>query len=114
MGGVGTLLSFYLDWLGDLEAFTEFRLVARITGVDRVIPFFDSEEWAEHVNRFKLPIVTRDSVRIPRGKHPFYWRTDSTLTLHQIVCFLIGSALGLPFELQGSAFISKYGTKKSG
>ena len=109
VAGIGTLLSYYLDWVGNDEHFSDFRLVVRLQGIRRVIPFFDSDEWSAHVNKLGLPIVTRDSVRIPRGKRAYNFEAHGNLSLHQMACFVVGNALGLPFEVQGSAFLEKYG-----
>ena len=109
IGGIGTLLSFYLEWLGDKSQITNFRTVVKIDGVERTVPFFDSDEWGAHVKKFGLPIVNRDHIRIPtRTKQAFFFNTDARMPLLQLLCFVIGNALGLPSELQGAAFFQTY------
>jgi hypothetical protein len=110
VGSIGTLLSFYLEWLGDKSQITEFRTVVKIDGLQRTVPFFDSDEWGAHVKKVGLPMINRDHIRIPtRVKQAFFFRTDAPAPLLQMLCFVIGNALGLPSELQGAAFFQTYG-----
>jgi hypothetical protein len=114
---IGTHLSFYLEWLGDKDPISEFRVAIKLDGIRRAVPFFDSDDWGKHVHNYSLPIVDRERICIPSGrKRSLLWDSSPTAdaSLLEMLCFMIGNALGLPHGLQTRAFFTRYFAKELG
>jgi Putative DNA-binding domain len=114
---LGTQLSFYLEWLANKGTISDFRVAARLLGIRKVVPFFDSEDWAEHVNKYGFPISERKEISIPSGrKRSLLWDAspDADASLLQMLCYLVGNSLGLPYNLQTRAFFGKYASTAMG
>lgn len=97
---VAHLLSYYQEWLGAESYLTELQIAAVIEGVWRSVPFFDSDDWGAHVQKFGLPITSRtvikippeigDGIRVPaNSEHPVWLDLCGDLSL----------AFGLPLQL---------------
>jgi hypothetical protein len=113
MAGIGALLSFYLEWVKEHGPVSEFRVAIKLEGVRNVVPFFDAEEWGQYVKNYGLPVMRRERVQIPGGvrKSRLWDASPSTKSpLLEMVCYMAGHALGLPHDLQSSAFFKTYGS----
>ncbi len=91
------LFGYYLDWLDDHHV--DLRIVIQLDNVWRVVPFIDADEWAQHAEKFGIPVVDRNKINIPRyfdNGLPFTISTNQSIWLK--ICQLINSALGLPSE----------------
>jgi hypothetical protein len=111
--GIGALLSFYLEWVKEHGAVSEFRFAMKLEGVRNVVPFFDAEEWGQYVQKYGLPVMSRWKVRIPSGvRKSRLWDAapGAKTPLLEMVCYMTGHALGLPHELQSEAFFKTYGS----
>lgn len=70
---ISLLLSLYLEWLkyelsDSWTVGNGFRVGLRLTNVWGNVPFLDVDEWGEHVKAFGLPMMQRDSARVPRNE----------------------------------------------
>jgi hypothetical protein len=86
------LLNYYQEWLGK-EALSA-KLLASITmeGVWRSVPFCDADQWGEHVQRFGLPVLNKDTLRFPEPRLV----VKGTDPLWITICPIIGMGFGLP------------------
>jgi hypothetical protein len=112
MAGIGALLSFYLEWVKEHGAVSEFRIAIKLEGVRYVVPFFDAEEWGQYVQKYGLPVMSRSRVRIPSGvRKSNLWDASSgaKAPLLEMICYMAGQALGMSHELQSEAFFKTYG-----
>jgi len=96
---VANLLNYYQEWLGK-EALPA-KLLAAITmeGVWRSVPFCDLDQWGEHVQRFGLPVLNKDTLRFPETTR---WVVEGTDPLWITICPIMSIGFGLP----GSFFSS--------
>lgn len=76
---------------------------ATLEGFWRHVPFWNSPEWAKHVHRFGLPLVLRDTIRVPSEKGIKFQRTGGEAVAG--LAHLLGVALGLPIEVSKDAYL---------
>jgi hypothetical protein len=60
------LMGFYKHWLGEDSPVTDIKAAIEIENAWRVVPFFDDDEWGEHVKNLGLPVMKTGGTRIPR------------------------------------------------
>jgi hypothetical protein len=103
--GIATLVNYYLDWLGKSNTLTDFQVALELDEVWRYVPFYDLDEWGQHVEQFGLPVLMRNYVRFPEeeGKGQFISAEDN---LWVNLCFSAGLACGLPGEFFARTFSS--------
>lgn len=104
------LATCYEDWLdrefsGASSEDRSFRAAVRIEEVWRSVPFVDSDEWADFVTRFGLPVIQRDLITIPHDvSEGFEVTADIERPLWTYFAFRVSAALGFPQEMvQGFA-----------
>jgi hypothetical protein len=101
---IATLVTFYMDWVGEQPATNEFRYAAVIEDIRRTVPFFDSDKWGEFVAEFGLPVNGRKIINIrPSSENWFSWGADRSFPLWQIISLMISYAFGLPEPLYQKA-----------
>lgn len=101
------LLGFYHHWIGESNAIVDVRIAMEIKNVWRRVPFIDSDEWADQVYKFGLPILKRDHILIPNdiGKGMIVSYTDRFAlwqTFHSSLCL----GFGLPNELHTAPILN--------
>lgn len=67
------LVRFYAEWLGETDWWPDFRCGFSLTGLWSTVPFVDTEEWAELVNRWGPPIIS-SYIQVP-----FEWKGPPVL-----------------------------------
>jgi hypothetical protein len=98
------LFTFYLEWLGDQPLVTELKTAVIMDNVWRSVPLIDSDDFGEYVQKFGLPIIQADSIRMPEWvKQGFYLPLNDNVPAWLNLCIWINLAFGLPMELSSSA-----------
>ncbi len=105
---IASLLSYYQNWLSEDPLASNLLFSVKINLKSRSIPFFDSSEWGEYVERFGLPIINQNLLKIPNstgrgGGSQVLIRKDWPLWLE--ICYFISLALGLPPELYSNILL---------
>lgn len=104
---IAHLVSYYQAWLqrrlGEEIRALDIKAAATITGVWRSVPFFDSDEWGEHVAKFGLPVVGSDLVRLPADIGRGLVVTGEAAPAWLLLGSYISLALGLPIDLASTA-----------
>lgn len=92
-GIVINLLNYYQEWLGKATLPTnEFLVAISMEGVWRSVPFCDADQWGEHVNKFGLPVLNKNSLSFPETK----WIINGATPLWEKICPVIGMGFGFP------------------
>lgn len=99
--------SFYSEWHGAFLQGTGMLWALRFSSVWRCWPFWDSDEWGNHVEKSGLPILRTDEYRHPE-EGMLILRHDELPTLWCKVCVQGGMALGIPGDLVVDAMASGY------
>ncbi|RLI51830.1 MAG: hypothetical protein DRP09_18825 [Candidatus Thorarchaeota archaeon] len=84
------LVNFYQEWLGIPQ--TDFRVALVLENVRRSVPFCDTDQWGDHVQKFGLPVLNKDSSRFPETS----WMARGNTPLWIQICPVIGMGFGLP------------------
>lgn len=97
-GLISWMITLYTNWLQKLnwqgEAWTRMRL----TNIWRCVPFYDTDAWMEHVQKFGIPVSHRAKVDIPtRGQRPLQASLFQEGGLATLLSF-VGLALGVPIN----------------
>jgi len=96
----GSLLTWYLAWLGDSAPIDSLETAIELDGVWRHVPFGDTDEWAAYVERFGLPVLRQDQLSVPfspgRSLRVDLRRPAANVWLE--VARLVGQAFGLTAE----------------
>jgi hypothetical protein len=97
---VAFLLSYYQEWLGKEPSLTDLKVAVVIEGVECAVPFFDSDEWGNHVKKFSLPVAPSKTITIPQDiGRGLLMSLSEECPLWATLCSYIGLAFGLPVEL---------------
>jgi hypothetical protein len=105
--------NFYLKWLGKQPSLMKLKAAIIIDNVSRYVPIVDSDEFAEYIKKFGLPVLQTNTIRIPEeigNGLPIFFDEEVHPWL-QLCTQILYPALGLPVDLSAEAFaveISKY------
>jgi len=98
---IASLFAFYETWLGKDSWFTDLVVGVAIENPSRTIPFFDADEWGDHVQKFGLPVINQKKITVPedigRGLS-LGWGEEDAMPRWMIVCFF--TALAFEFALE--------------
>lgn len=95
---IASLVTFYQEWLGPQPCVSEFRFAGRVDDVERGVPFFDSDHWAQYVREFGFPVCHKRRLFVP-GRLWWWWEPKMDAPLWQIIALYISYALGIPESL---------------
>lgn len=105
---IAFLMTYYQEWLKDETLLTELQAAVTIRDAWRSVPFIDSDEWADYVQKFGLPVLHESDISIPatleRGMSLVL--NDDTPPWLQLCTQVIGLAFGLPPELHDNILFS--------
>jgi Putative DNA-binding domain len=112
------LLTYYRDWLGNAVAIDHFRVALTIKNVWRFVPFCDSDDWADFVKNYGLPVVNRSSIEMPEGigSGMMIKEIGENMGIWGFICSLASMGVGLPLDTTGallSETLMKAGMKKA-
>jgi hypothetical protein len=97
---LASLVTFYQDWLGAQPCVSEIRFAARLDDLERGVPFFDSDHWAQYVREFGFPVCHKRRLFVPR-RYWWAWDPKVDVPLWQLITFNISYELGIPETLHG-------------
>jgi hypothetical protein len=104
---IACILCYYQEWLGSEPLLAELQFGVTIEGVWRSVPFFDSDEWGLYVQKYGLPVVGDELIRVPRdfsrGGIRVGLGNDWPLWLE--ICYYLSLAFGLPPELYSNTLL---------
>lgn len=98
-----TALNYYQKWIGKGSFLPDVKVVAELTGVWRIVPFFPSVHWSEFVETFGLPTIGTDNLKIPSN---FEWASPISLDEKKLPLLVLSSiafALGFSEDLFGKS-----------
>lgn len=101
---IAVLMGLYRDWLGEQPWLTDLRVAVSAAGAWRTVPFIDATNWASHVERFGLPVVTSSRIQIPDPISAGMFLDATNPQLWIAIAGWIGLGFGLPSELQSESF----------
>jgi hypothetical protein len=99
---VANLLNYYQEWLGKEVLPTKLLVAISMEGVWRSVPFCDADQWGEHVQRFGLTVLNKDTLRFPETR----WMVKGTDPLWITICPIIGMGFGLPVSFFSSVLFT--------
>jgi hypothetical protein len=101
---VKLLLNFYQTWYGAEIEQNSLRVSIMMNHIWRSLPFYDSDEWASHVQKFGLPIQNVDSIKIPNGN----WKLIlDKFPIWPTVCSSLRAGFGLPIDFFFNTLFAK-------
>ena len=107
------LVNFYQYLLEQQALVEQLEITIKLENVKRHLPFFDSGEWAEYLNKFSQPINYKSTICINKANdRGLLLNCDSKLPLG--ICVLVGNSFGIPLDLVTNIVcesIAKYGKK---
>jgi hypothetical protein len=101
------MLTYHWHWFTqEITPYTspsaEFSVAVHGYGLWRSVAFLDSDIWAGHIQKFGLPVMTRDTFRFPRqGDKVFQTSMHENGLLWMLVNGLVLREFGLPDNLIG-------------
>lgn len=95
---LASLVTFYEEWLGAQPCVSEMRFAARVDDIERGVPFFDSDHWAQHIREFGFPVCHKRRLFVP-AKRWWPWSRADNVPLWQMISILINHELGIPERL---------------
>jgi hypothetical protein len=101
------ILAFYRQWLGTDSPVSEMKLAIEIRNAWRVVPFYDDDSWATHIDEFGMPVTKIANWRLPSNPDKaivFNFR-DATYAGEE-VGNILSEAFGLPSELYPAALMA--------
>jgi hypothetical protein len=84
--------------VGEEPCVSEIRFAARLDDVDRGTPFFDSDQWAQHVREFGFPVCHKRRLFVP-ANYWWAWSGIDNVPLWQFISIVISYELGIPEPL---------------
>lgn len=95
-GLLSWMVTVYTNWLQKLNWQGEVWTRMRLTNVWRCVPFYDTDAWMEHVQKFGVPVSHRDTIEMPtQGQRPLQVSLTKEGGLGILLSF-VGLALGVP------------------
>ena len=95
--GIINLISLYQNILDDRSPIKQIELTIKIEKARKSIPFFNSNQWAEHIHKFGVPIIYKDLILINKNNGRG-WQFNYDVKLSRNICVLVGNSFGLPLE----------------
>lgn len=96
---MAVLISFYEKWLGEESKIVDLQLGIIFDGIWRAVPFSESDEWAENVEKFGLPIKNKNNAMIPENIERGLLCNYYDMLLWLWLGYNISLELGMPREL---------------
>lgn len=97
---VAALFNYYREWLGDEFWSPDIKIAVTLEDVWRAVPFFDWDEWGDHVKKFGLPVSRQDTITIPYNpSRAIPISLDDRYGFWMTLAGLIGLAFHLPTKL---------------
>ncbi len=105
MVGLMSVVRIYQVWLGEVNKETCFKYRIELDNVWRSVPYADTQEWADFIERCGFHLTTQNNIwQPPRQYNPLRTFTDDSLSLEVQIATQAMVALGLPIDLALSVF----------
>lgn len=100
---IATLITFYQTWLGKETWLLGFKFGMELRGVWRSVAVMDDPKWVEHIEKFGVPIINHDCIKIPNQiGEGVLLDSSQGFELEKTwirLCTTLGQEFGLPGEV---------------
>lgn len=100
--------SYYNEWLGETNLIYDLQVSMKVENVWRSVPFYDSDEWINHVRKFGIPTVNSKHGSIPPDNRGLFMNLADACPLWIRICSTLGLFFGLPLETNVKALVKSF------
>lgn len=94
---IAVLTSFYQEWIESSTSTNEFNIAIEIDGVHKCVPFYDHELWGKYVETLGLPVLLRNTIRIPEDESKSIKMSESS-NIWMSLCLRTCAAFGITYD----------------